>query len=253
MSAAKRYLNVLILLLLLTAAANADEPPRKRLVLLVQGPDGHPAETHEYVKGMEIIAKTLQDRADLEIITVNADEPWTDGPRQLADADAAVLYLAEGAKWLQANAERQNAFEQLAARGGGLSCLHWAMGTRDPQYIDAFVKLFGGCHGGPDRKFQVVETTLTPASEGFAAKNSAFSIEDEFYYALKFATDSPVTPLWRAMIDGNRETVAWTWQRPNGGRSFGFSGAHFHRNWERAEYRRLVRDGILWTMSLDAN
>jgi type 1 glutamine amidotransferase len=200
---------------------------------------------------MEILAKQLQQRTDLETITVNADEPWSDGPKQLADADGAVLYLAEGAKWLQANSERQQAFEQLAARGGGLSCLHWAMGTRDAQYVESFVKLFGGCHGGPDRKFQVLRTTLTPAGEGFAAKKAPFEIEDEFYYALKFTKDSPVTPLWQAIIDGNTETVAWTWQRADGGRSFGFSGAHFHRNWEREEYRTLVRDGILWTMSLD--
>jgi len=245
-----KCLSLLALPFLFTAVLVAQEPQQKRLLLLVQGPDGHPAGTHEYVAGMKIIAKTLQDRADLQTITVTADEPWSDGPKQLADADGAVLYLAEGAKWLQANEERLKAFEQLAARGGGLSCLHWAMGTRDAQYIDAFVKLFGGCHGGPDRKFQVLETTLTPTREGFAAKKSPFSIEDEFYYTLKFAKDSSVTPLWQAMIDGQSETVAWTWQRADGGRSFGFSGAHFHRNWERDEYRTLVRDGILWTMSL---
>jgi hypothetical protein len=246
-----RACSILILTLAINLTATAEEPDRKRLLLLVQGPDGHPAGTHEYIAGMEIIAKTLQDRADLETITVHADEPWSDGPKQLAAADGAVLYLAEGAKWLQVNAERQEAFEQLAARGGALSCLHWAMGTRDAQYIDAFVRLFGACHGGPDRKFQVLETTLTPASEGFAAKQLPFVIDDEFYYSLKFAKNSPVTPLWQAMIDGHSETVAWTWQRPDGGRSFGFSGAHFHHNWERDEYRTLVRDGILWSMSLE--
>jgi hypothetical protein len=51
-------------------------------------------------------------------------------------------------------------------------------------------------------------------------------------------------------IDGQKETVAWSWERPDGGRSFGFSGLHFHDNWRLAPYRRLVAQGILWTLKL---
>ena len=35
-----------------------------------------------------------------------------------------------------------------------------------------------------------------------------------------------------------------------GGRSFGFSGMHFHDNWKRDDYRRLVAQGVLWTVKL---
>jgi hypothetical protein len=31
-----------------------------------------------------------------------------------------------------------------------------------------------------------------------------------------------VTPLIRVPLDGEKETVAWAWERPDGGRSFGF-------------------------------
>jgi hypothetical protein len=51
-------------------------------------------------------------------------------------------------------------------------------------------------------------------------------------------------------IDGRREMVCWAWQRPDGGRSFGFSGLHFHENWARIEYRRLVVQGVLWTLQM---
>jgi hypothetical protein len=44
--------------------------------------------------------------------------------------------------------------------------------------------------------------------------------------------------------------VAWAWERPDGGRSFGFSGLHYHDNWKLPEYRRLVVQGILWSMKL---
>jgi hypothetical protein len=42
--------------------------------------------------------------------------------------------------------------------------------------------------------------------------------------------------------------VAWCWERPDRGRSFGFSGLHFHDNWRLTEYRRLVAQGVLWTL-----
>ena len=44
--------------------------------------------------------------------------------------------------------------------------------------------------------------------------------------------------------------VAWCWERPDKGRSFGFSGLHFHANWKLLEYRRLVSQGVLWTLKL---
>ena len=33
-------------------------------------------------------------------------------------------------------------------------------------------------------------------------------------------------------------------------RSFGFSGLHFHDNWRLPEYRRLVAQGVLWSLKL---
>jgi hypothetical protein len=66
---------------------------------------------------------------------------------------------------------------------------------------------------------------------------------------LKFAKpEGGVNPLLRASIDGKGQTVAWAWERPDGGRSFGFSGLHFHDNWKLPEYRRLVAQGVLWTL-----
>ncbi|HEV3260380.1 MAG TPA: thioesterase, partial [Gemmataceae bacterium] len=46
---------------------------------------------------------------------------------------------------------------------------------------------------------------------------------------------------------GREEIVAWAYERPNGGRSFGFNGGHFHRNWGDKNVRRLVVNAILWT------
>ena len=235
------------------SAARADEPAgsssTKRLLLLGQSPDGHPAGTHEYLPGMKQIQKLLKDVPGLEVEIVNADEPWTEGPEKLAKADGVVLFLSQGAAWLNKNAERRKAFEALAARGGAVSVLHWGMGTKDAENIAPFTAIFGACHGGPDRKYKFLETDVAVADHAIAQGIKDFRLNEEFYYALKTAKNADdLQPVLRAQIDGNWEMVAWAWQRPDGGRAFGFTGLHFDKNWERPDYQRLVRRGVLWTL-----
>ncbi|MFM8905816.1 MAG: thioesterase, partial [Verrucomicrobiota bacterium] len=42
-----------------------------------------------------------------------------------------------------------------------------------------------------------------------------------------------------------------TYERADGGRSFGFVGAHFHDNFADEPFRRLVVNGVLWTLKAD--
>jgi type 1 glutamine amidotransferase len=200
--------------------------------------------------GVGIIAKCLKPVPGVEVMVANAEGAWRDGPELVGRSDCVVLFLTEGAAWVSADERRLAAFRQHAKRGGGLVCLHWGMGTRDAGPIGAFVELFGGCHGGPDRKYQVVETKLTVATPEHPVATGLvdFPIREEFYYKLKLGTG--VKPILRATIDGNAETVAWAWERPGGGRSFGFSGLHFHDNWKLPQYRRLMAQAVLWAAKL---
>ena len=47
------------------------------------------------------------------------------------------------------------------------------------------------------------------------------------------------------------EHVCWVCQRPDGGRGFGFTGAHCHWNWACDSFRTVVLNGIVWTAGLD--
>lgn len=240
----------LILCLLALPVTVSAESPRK-LLLVGQGPDGHPVQTHEYYAGLKVLARCLDGVDGLEVTTLRADEPWREGPELLSRADGVVLFLAEGARWLQHDPKRHAALSQIAARGGALTVLHWGMGTREAGPIESFVKLFGGCHGGPDRKYKVLEVEASPADARHPILTGIgrFKVRDEFYYRLKFpAPERKVTPILRVPIDGQDEVVAWAWDRADGGRSFGFSGLHFHDNWRLLEYRRLVAQGVLWTL-----
>lgn len=239
---------------LLVSTVEADAPAGGapvKLLLIGSGPDGHPAQTHEYMAGLKILAKCLKDVPGLEITTVRADEPWRDGTELIARADGVVLFLSEGARWMNHDPKRREALGKMAARGGGITVLHWAMGTKDAKYIDGCLQLLGGCHGGPDRKYKILETDAVIADREHPISTGIkdFRARDEFYYRLKFVkADKSIQPLLRVTIDDRPETVAWCWERSDRGRSFGFSGLHYHDNWRLPEYRRLVSQGVLWTL-----
>ena len=42
------------------------------------------------------------------------------------------------------------------------------------------------------------------------------------------------------------EIVAWAAVRPDGGRGYGFTGGHYHKNWGNNDYRKLMLNAILW-------
>lgn len=237
-----------LLLILVALATGGEAAPRPRVLLIGSPNDTHPRTTHEYMSAMRLLDQELRSGHGVEPVITQADSAWPDGPVLLDRADVAVVFLTEGARWLAADPARQAAFERLAGRGGGLVCLHWGMGTKAVEPIEPFVNLFGACHGGPDRKYRVLSTQVRfatdhPLSQGLAP----VEVEDEFYYRLKTTRLGRVAPVAWAKIDDADEMVAWAWERPAGGRSFGFSGLHYHRNWEVPEYRQLVLRGIRWT------
>jgi hypothetical protein len=239
----------LLLVFVLSANVLAESP--KRVLLLGQRRD-HPAGSHEYVPGLRVLAKALADQPDLELTVMSADEPWTRGPELLKDADGVVLYLGQGARWAEQDADRRQALAALAARGGAIVALHWGIGAVADQYVPGHIARIGAVHGGADRKYIFTETPYPvevlrhPITTGL----DDFQLKDEFYYRLKRSDQGTVTPLLVVPIDGEAEMVAWAYERPDGGRSFGFSGMHFHENWKVPACRRMIAQGLLWSLKL---
>jgi type 1 glutamine amidotransferase len=50
---------------------------------------------------------------------------------------------------------------------------------------------------------------------------------------------------------GRKEAVMWAVERPDGGRGFGFTGGHFHRNWQQEDFRKVILNALLWTAQVD--
>jgi type 1 glutamine amidotransferase len=239
-----------LLLFGLVAPVQADPP--KKILLLGTKPDTHPPQSHEYMAGVRLVARLLKRFPALDMQVVQADPPWTEGPDLLAGADGVFLYMTEGARWLSEEPGRVRAFQKLAERGGGLVALHWAMGTKSAEPVPAYVKLFGACHGGPDRKAKDTDVAVHicdkthPVTRGL----TDFRTPDEWYYRLKVVSPpAKIDSLLQATFEGKAETVAWAFGRPGGGRSCGFTGLHYHENWKNENCRRFVVQAILWSVN----
>ena len=244
-----RHAATSLFLVAVASLSLADQP--KKVLLLGQARD-HPPASHEYMAGMRVLAKCFESTPGLDLKVVRADEPWPEGPELLNGADGVVLYLGQGGRWIQNDPRRLEAMVRLAARGGGIVALHWAIGAKDAKYIDPYRGLIGGIHGGPDRRYVILEEEVKIADPrhpiAFGIDN--FRLRDEYYFQLKFAKAGTIRPILQVAIDGRPETVAWAYERPDGGRSFGFSGMHYHSNWELPACRRVIAQGLLWTLKM---
>jgi hypothetical protein len=102
-----------------------------------------------------------------------------------------------------------------------------------------------------------------------------FSVSDEWYFHMRFRdgmkgvlpilsavppestmdrSDGPHegNPAVREAVQrGEPQVVAWACERPGGGRGFGFTGSHYHRNWGNDDFRKLVLNAILWTAKVE--
>jgi hypothetical protein len=47
------------------------------------------------------------------------------------------------------------------------------------------------------------------------------------------------------------QTLAWAVERKDGGRGFGFTGDHTHKNWRIEGFRKMVLNAIVWTAKIE--
>jgi len=237
-------------LVVFVPTSNISAAATKRVLIVGQGTDGHPPTTHEFMAGAHVLAELLKPYKEIQATVVKADEPWTEGPKLIEESDGIVLLVTQGAQWMQTEPKRHAALKKLAARGGAIVALHWSVGAKDAKYIQGQLDLLGGTRGGPQRKYLVLATELKRVLPTHPILTGVGDIKvyDEMYYALDRVPG--IQPLFTSHLEGKDEMVAWSWERPAGGRSFGFVGLHFHSNWQLPAYRRFVVQGVLWSLNL---
>ena len=165
--------------------------------------------------------------------------------------------------------------DALAKRGVGIACLHYAVEVPKEKGGPEFLTWMGGYfepHWSVNPHWTLAKTELAPAHP-IVRGVKPFETDDEWYYHMRFCDppegltliltavppdstrerpDGPHSnnPSVRAG-KGSREALAWAYERPGGGRGFGCTGAHFHRNWAHDDFRTMMLNALVWTAGLD--
>lgn len=262
-----------ILLALLTLATIASFAADKKVVFIA-GKPSHRSGEHEHRAGCLLLQSCLANVPGLtsEVYSNN----WPTDESVLADADTIVLYSdgAGGHPFLQA--DRLKTIGALMDKGVGLVLIHFAVEPTKEKGQTEFLDWIGGAFEiywsvNPHWEADFTKLPTHPITRGI----KPFTSNDEWYFNMRFRDAMEnITPILSAVppgsttnrndgphennpivrqqvAQGEPQHVAWAFERANGGRGFGFTGGHFHRNWANEPQRKTVLNAILWTAKMD--
>src|SRR5262245_44627950 len=233
-------------------------------IVLVAGRQSHGPGEHEFFAGSAILMKLLKQTPG--VFAVMARDGWPKNPEKtFADAKAVVFYMDGGSGHPIIQKDHQKVVQDLIDRGVGFVNLHYAV-EYPKSKSDHILAWLGGYYEtgfstNPHWKADFKSMPEHAITRGV----KPFEILDEWYFNIRFAPESKhVTPILKATPPdrvrgtpdakkhpGREEIVGWGFERAKGGRSFGFTGGHFHRNWGDENFRRVVVNAILWSAGLE--
>jgi hypothetical protein len=237
-------LRFVCILLVLVCSAAAQE--RKARVLLIGTPPDHPPRSHMYLYECGVLAKCLRQTPGIEAIV---SEGWPKDAALLEGVTCVALYSNPGGNIVLAP-ENRPAAQKLFDAGCGFVAIHWATDCAIDPGQD-YLKLLGGWWSGKFGGLDIRDTRAVqldsahPISRGWRD----FDIHDEIY--LRTALLNQAYPLIKVAAGGGEQIVAWAFERPDGGRSFGTTLGHFHEVWRTESFRRLVTNGVLWSAKVE--
>jgi type 1 glutamine amidotransferase len=225
--------------------ATAEEGGEKKILLIGHELD-HAWGTHMYLPTCELLAKCLRQTPGVEAVV---SDGWPKDKKELAGVDAIVLYSSPGGELLL-DGEQAAEVDRLLKRGVGLVCIHWATGLKK-ENEKRLGKQWMGMLGGMWLHFvglKIDDSNLKQLNPAHPICNGweEYELNDEFYLNTQVAPGAET--LLEVEVDGKPVPVAWTYERPvsAGGRSFGTTLGHFHRNFGLEAFRKLMVGGILW-------
>jgi hypothetical protein len=228
---------------MLSAADPVSTPTR---ILLVASETDHPWATHMYAHECTLLGKCLENTRGVQSTT---SVGWPKDAKQLEGVKAIVFYCKHAGDILLEPANREQCLRLLNG-GAGLTAIHWSTGADErygPEYLDLLGGWFNRVHSG----LSTGKSWLTQADRKHAITRGwkEWEIHDEFYLNLRFTKQTK--PLLTVKVEGVDQVVGWTLERAGGGRSFGTTLGHFHDNFAREDFRRLLVNGILWTAHVE--
>jgi type 1 glutamine amidotransferase len=232
-------------------------------IVIVAGRASHGPGEHEFFAGSAILMKLLPQTPG--VFPVMARDGWPKDPKTFEGAKAVVFYMDGGGGHPVIQKEHQEVVQKLIDQGVGFVNLHYAVEYPKAK-SDAVLEWLGGYYEtgfstNPHWNADFKSMPEHPITRGV----KPFGINDEWYFNIRFAPESKkVVPILKAtppddkrgtaeakQFPGREEIVAWAMERPKGGRSFGFTGGHFHKNWGDENFRRLVVNAVLWSANVE--
>jgi putative membrane-bound dehydrogenase-like protein len=250
----------------------ADAPKKK--IALVAGPRSHGPGEHEFNAGVLLWKKCLANVPGLEVVDYH--NGWPQDPHAFDGANAIVVFSDGGGGHPMLKDEYLQQVGELMKKGAGLGCVHYAVEPTKEKGEKEFLDWIGGAFEvnwsvNPTWEAEFTKLPDHPVTRGV----KPFKIKDEWYFHMRFRDGMKgVTPILSAVApestmsrkdgahEGNpavREAVAkgepqhmmWVCERADGGRGFGFTGAHYHKNWGEENFRRVVLNAILWIAKME--
>ncbi|MGJ8651817.1 MAG: ThuA domain-containing protein [Opitutaceae bacterium] len=265
----------LILILGLSSKHSAAAADAKEIVFLA-GKKSHGYGAHEHRAGSMLLAKCLNE-SGLDVHASVSTEGALPVLGEGEQPDAIVMYC-DGLK-RHIGKEHQASIQEWVDAGVGVSCLHFAVEVEPEDMGSTFLEWIGGYFEkgwsvNPHWTAEFTQLPEHPITNGV----KPFSILDEWYYHMRFQPDMEgVTPILSALPPletlterknknsgrvsnptvlaevkaGKSQVLAWAYERPNGGRGFGFTGGHFHKNWQQDDFRKTVLNALVWTAHVE--
>jgi type 1 glutamine amidotransferase len=245
----------------------------KAKVVFISGKPSHGRMKHEHRAGNMILAKALND-SKLQVEGVLVPHYGYPKDASILEGASCIVIFCTGHGGHVLNPKLKE-FDALMKKGVGVIMIHWATEAVKGAPGDKFLQWMGGfC----DLNWSV-NPHWTPSFK--AVKHpiwngvKPFTVNDEWYYHMRFVDGlKGVTPILtdlppaqtlkrrdgarsgnpavrKAVANGESQHVAWAYERQDGGRGFGFTGGHDHKNWKDDNYRTLMLNAILWTAQVE--
>jgi hypothetical protein len=251
------------------AAQQAAPSGVKKIVFVADKRPHGPRGNHEFVAGAIYLARTLNATYPNAYAVVYPHDRW---PKDLSHADAIIVLLNHGGPAVNP------AVKATVERGAGFMAIHFGVEVNKGEQGDAFLKWLGGYF----ETFWSVNPFWTPDFATIPTHEvtrgvKPFSVNDEWYYHMRFVEGlKGVTPIlsavpkletlkgdktpsargsnpdvYAAVAAGKPQHMAWAYERPDGGRGFGFTGYHRYANLQNDSFRTLLLNAVAWTAKLD--
>jgi type 1 glutamine amidotransferase len=245
------------------------EPPADNklpVIVLVAGRKSHGAGDHEFFAGTAVLMNLLKQNG---VFPIMVRDGWPKNDKIFDNAAAMFFYMDGGGGHPVIQQGRMERLQPLIDKGVGFVCAHYAVeypGEKDAKLKEKVLKWLGGYY---ESKWSInphwdADITTFP-THATTRGVKPFKANDEWYYNMRWA-DEPkgITHILKAtppdntrrtdetkLHPGREEIMAWAFERPDGGRSFGFTGGHKHKNWGDENFRRLMVNAILWSAKVE--